>query len=306
MNVFPIFALMALLTLAATLVPTGAVAFGTGIEGGRGKNGQPSRGMGKDDGTRHLDGPAMKSGPQAGLNPEMQRAFMATMAAIESMEARGFFETGLRPAYPEHLKCQTADSFFGVTIRGDGSVRSTRFYHGRHGGLDIPAKGIAIIAMADGEVIEKSEGENIGGIKVVVRHSPADTGLDRWIFTEYKHLREPSPLSLHARVRKGEPVGIAGNTGTTGGRAYGPEGHYHLHLTTWYNNTGEYVETPKMLIPVDGYWLDPLAMLRGGPLESAAVRALPESQKQVRFAYMTTDGSVHPEGARVVWPFVCR
>ena len=95
------------------------------------------------------------------------------------MDARGFFETGLRPVYPDNRNYQKADSFFGDTTRGYGSVCSPWFYEGRHGGLDIPAKGIPIIAIVDGEVIEKSagSGNGIGGIKIVLRHTPEDTGL---------------------------------------------------------------------------------------------------------------------------------
>ena len=41
-------------------------------------------------------------------------------------------------------------------------------------------------------------------------------------------------------MRQGDVVGVAWNTGTTIGKAYGPSGHYHLHLTAWHNATGDY------------------------------------------------------------------
>ncbi|MFH2058172.1 MAG: M23 family metallopeptidase [Pseudomonadota bacterium] len=240
------------------------------------------------------------------IDPEVAGAFFAMKADIKAMKKRGFIETGLRPVYPDSLDCKTANSYFGSTKRGDGSFRSSRFYNGYHGGFDIPAKGENIIAMADGEVVEKSEGANIGGIKVVLRHSPEDTGLGVWTFTEYKHLKEPSLFNLHERVRMGDVIGIAWNTGTSGGKAYGPSGHYHLHLSAWYNNTGEYKIHPKMLIPVDGYWADPLALMRGIPLESWKIKNLPDDAKDVTFAYKTEDGAIHPENAKLIWPFVCR
>lgn len=243
---------------------------------------------------------------QAVGNPEVRDAFLPMRATEEAMTARGFFETGLRPVYPDGLDCGTADSFFGVTTRGDGSTRSKRFYLGYHGGLDIPAKGIEILAVADGEVIEKSEGDNIGGTKVILRHSPEDTGFPHWTFTEYKHLKDPSPLAVGTKVTMGTPVGIAWNTGTTGGKAYGPVGHYHLHMSAWYNEDGEFKITPMMVIPKDGYWLDPLAMMRGGPLASADANALGEDEKRVRFAYKTSDGQIHPSGAKIIWPFACQ
>lgn len=269
-----------------------ASAFGDGKRGKMGMKGGMKGGM--------------AGGAPSGLRDGMRAAFLARSATVDAMESRGFLETGLRPVYPDGLHCGTANSFFADTRRGDGSNRSMKYYKGRHGGLDIPAKGIDIIAMADGEVVEKATGDAIGGIKVVLRHSPQDTGLNVWTFTEYKHLKDESPLALGARVRQGTPVGIAGNTGTTGGRAYGAAGHYHLHLTTWYNATGDFKDTKFMLVPSDGYWLDPLAMMRGGPLASAHARDLATPEKQVRFAYRTADGTVHPAGAKVIWPFVCR
>ncbi|MBC8337462.1 MAG: M23 family metallopeptidase [Alphaproteobacteria bacterium] len=275
--------------------------------GGGGRGGMGGGKMGGKIGKMGGDNSDSGSDSNApGLDPEMMDAFMAMRATNDAMDARGLFETGLRPVYPDGLNCQTGDSFFGSGLRGDGSNRSERYYGGRHGGFDIPARGIDIIAMADGEVIVKSVGDNIGGIKVVLRHAPEDTGLDQWTFTEYKHLKEPSPLDIGAKVRKGTPVGIAWNTGTTGGRAYGPGGHYHLHLSAWYNANGKFKKTPKMTIPRDGHWLDPLAMMRGGPLASSEARDLADEDKQVRFAYQTADGAVHPEGAKIIWPFVCR
>lgn len=271
---------------------------------GDGKRGMMGKGGGKFGGKKgRMRGQTMQenAAPATGL----KGAFMAMQANESDMDARGFIKTGLRPAYPDGLNCLTANSFLGSTTRGDGSTRSHRFYKGRHGGLDIPAKGVDIIAMADGEVVEKSEGENIAGIRVIVRHAPEDTGLPLWTFTEYKHLKEPSPQALHARVKRGDVLGVAWNTGTTGGRAYGPEGHYHLHLSAWYNATGEYKITPKMLLPIDGYWLDPLAMMRGGPLVSSKARDLADADKNVRFAYQKSDGSVVPPSAKIIWPFVC-
>jgi hypothetical protein len=98
-------------------------------------------------------GGGSKGSGAPGLNPEVRDAFFAMRATTEAMDARGLFETGLQPVYPDGMNCQTGDSFFGADTRGDGSERSDRFYQSRHGGFDIPAKGIDIIAMADGEVI---------------------------------------------------------------------------------------------------------------------------------------------------------
>lgn len=299
----PVAIVAALLAVVALSLPTPGAAFGGGDGARKGMKGKMGGNIGGMKGQGGSGGP----GAADVLAPEMREAFLAMQATDEAMDAHGLFATGLRPVYPDGLECRKLTSHFGVSTRSDGSRRSRRYYNGRHGGSDFPAKGIAIIAMADGEVVEKSTGGNIGGIKVVLRHAPQDTGLTVWTFTEYKHLKEESPLLMGARVAKGTPVGIAWNTGTTGGRAYGPEGFHHLHLTAWYNATGAYTETKMMLVPNDGYWMDPLALMRGkGPVDSAALKALDAAEKQVRFAYRTADGVDHPPDAKVIWPFVCR
>jgi len=239
------------------------------------------------------------------LIDQVKGAFMARRANLVDMKARGFMETGLRPVYPTGLNCQIADSLFASGTRGNGTQRSNMFFQGYHGGMDIPGKGIDILAMADGEVIAKNIGDNIGGIKIVLRHSPQNTGLNVWAFTEYKHMKEPSDRPLNSIVRMGDVLGVAWNTGTTGGKAYGISGNYGLHVSTWYNDTGDYKSTPRLLIPKQGFWMDPLAMLRGLPVNSEDVKNLNDDQKQFPLSYKTADGNIVPENAKVIWPFAC-
>ena len=239
------------------------------------------------------------------LAPDMIGAFFPQRADVEAMRRRGFFATGLRPLYPADAKCLEANSFFADTTRGDGSARATLFYAGYHGGLDIPApEGTPIIAVADGTVVHKGEGGGIGGIGIVLRHAPQDTGFPVWVYTEYKHLREMPDLDLGRQVRMGEVIARAGKTGTVGTRAYGTAGHSHLHLTAWYG-AGDKYRPGRMLIPLDGYWMDPLALFRGPPAASGEIEKLPGHAKKVPLPYKGTDGRVVPEGARTVWPFVC-
>lgn len=42
------------------------------------------------------------------------------------------------------------------------------------------------------------------------------------------------------------------------------------------------------------------------PLDSAAMKALPESEKSVPIAVMYEDGEVTPAAAKFVWPYMCR
>ena len=237
---------------------------------------------------------------------ELGSAFMPSKAEPKAMRARGFFATGLKPVYPEEVVCPKADSAFAARTRGDGSRRSSKYYHGYHGGMDIPVpEGTPIRAVAWGEVVHKSVGQGgIGGIAVVLRHAPEDTGLPVWLFTEYKHLKEmPPDLRKKQIVGMGEVIALAGRTGTIGGH-YGPAGHSHLHLTAFYNLDGEF-RAGRMLIPLDGYWMDPLAMYKGPPLDSGAIKDLPGQDKAVAIPFMDSQGRVSPEDTLLIWPFSC-
>ena len=241
---------------------------------------------------------------ESGLSPDMIGAFAPMRSDLESMRARGFLATGLKPVYPDAFACPTVNSFFADATRGDGSARNRRFYQGYHGGMDIPApEGTPIMAVADGTVVSKAVGESIGGIGMVLQHSPEDTGLAVWTYTEYKHLQAFPKLELGQKVRMGDAIAKAGLSGTTGGH-FGPRGHSHLHVTAWYSNGNDY-RSQRMFAPVEGYWMDPLALFRKPPLESASLRDLPDEQKKTQIAYKTADGRIVPQGSKVVWPFAC-
>jgi len=231
--------------------------------------------------------------------------FSPMRASFSGMKERGFFATGLQVQYPGNADCPKADSLFADTTRGDGSSRSDRFFNGYHGGIDIPvAEGTPILAIADGMVVHKKEGANIGGIGMILQHTPQDTGTDYWIYSEYKHLVKLPDMEIGQRVNRGQQIALAGKSGTIGGY-YGDEGHSHLHLTTWFSADDKY-STGKLFFPPNGYWADPLAIFKQGPIDSGKVRELPDDQKKVAIPYKTTSGEVFPAGSKLVWPFVCR
>jgi murein DD-endopeptidase MepM/ murein hydrolase activator NlpD len=275
-------------------------------------NAQAFGGMGGKMGSK-MEGAKGKPAPEAQENaaeeksepnPEVVGAFMPTKANRVDMRKRGFFETGLKPVYPDGVKCPVITSFFSDPKRTDGSIRSPRYYQGLHSGVDIPMpEGTPVVAMADGTVVSKTEGENIGGIGIVVKHSPEDTGLPYYTFTEYKHFVKLPDFPIGHRVHMGEEIGQAGISGTTGGH-FGEEGLSHLHWSAWFNESGEYKDG-RMFVPTDGRWADPLALLRGLPIDSASVKNLPDEQKQVVLPYKDSKGQIKPAGTKVIWPFVC-
>lgn len=239
-----------------------------------------------------------------GVDPALAAAFAPMHATPDLLTRRGFFETGLKPVYPSEAKCPAVTSPFASRTRSDGSRRAPRFFGGLHGGMDIPADdGTPVLAMASGTVVHATRGQGIGGIGMVIQHSPDDTGLQAWIYTEYKHLRSMPPFAVGDKVKRGQTIADVGDTGTTGGH-YGEEGFTHLHLSAFMSPQSGYV-SDRLFVPLDGHWLDPLAIFKGPPLASSEIAALPAAQKSVRFGYQTTSGKTVPADAKVIWPLPC-
>ena len=288
---------MAIVVFAALFL-VGALVADAGPRGKKGKMGKTKQSVAAGQ---------MEAATGEGVEPDsdLATAFIPLKAEGKAIRARGFFATGLKPVYPEDAVCPKEDSAFAARTRGDGSRRSRKYYTGYHGGIDIPVpEGTPIRAVARGEVLHKSAGQGgIGGIAVVLRHAPEDTRLPVWLFTEYKHLKKMPDLRKKQIVEMGEVIGLAGRTGTMGGY-YGAAGHSHLHLSAFYNRDGEF-RAGRMLIPMDGYWMDPLAMYKGPPLDSGAIEELPGEAKAVAIPFMDNQGRVNPEGTLLIRPFAC-
>lgn len=240
------------------------------------------------------------------VSPEHAAAFYPMKGKLDAMEQYGFLATGLTAVYPDDYACPPARSAFASASRSDGSQRSAKFFQGLHGGMDIPQPGgTPLIALADGEVVVKheGEGEGIGGLGIWLRLAPEDTGLSKYVFVEYKHLAKMPDFEVGTRVKMGQVIGETGNTGTQDGY-YGANGFYHLHMTAYWSDTPDFIFT-RTLVPTHGQWLDPLALMRGEPLDSHAARDLPDVGKKVRIPFKTADGKVIPDNARIIWPYIC-
>jgi hypothetical protein len=254
-----------------------------------------------------LSAPASPTEPDRDAVREITfKYFHPVKSSLEDLRSRGLEPTGLRPVYPANTDCPRANSFFADRTRGDGSARNPRFFHGYHGGLDIPAPaGTPILAIADGVVVSKKaeSADGIGGIELALQHAPADTGLPVWLYSKYKHLKEMPPLEVGARVQRGQPIALTGSSGT-GGRHYGA-GHPHLHLDTFMSPDDRYASR-VFLVPIEGRWIDPLAVFRGEPLDTPSVRSLPDEARKVVIPYTTEGGTVVPDKSRLVWPYACK
>lgn len=231
----------------------------------------------------------------------MGRGFRCTMKpAIR----RGLFETGLRPSFPKYADCLNIDEQWAIPYTWK---RKREAYHG---GIDIPAPwDTPIIAVADGMVIGKFSGKtNPRGIEIVLRHSPSDTGLPVWIFTQYTHFSAMPKQKLGQRVQLGEILGPTGNTGIsvkTGQQS--DRRRPAIHFGVFFNRTGKYAALRRKIIPVNGHWMDPNALFRKtGPFDSTSLKSLPENLKKTPISVLFNNGKTLPSNAKVVWPYRCQ
>jgi hypothetical protein len=222
---------------------------------------------------------------------------------IQEAVKRGLFETGLSPRFPEQVKCPEIDETYAKSYT---HKRPREMYHG---GIDIPAPdGTPIIAAMGGEVVAVYDGKGSPrGIEVVIRHTPEDSGLPLWIYTQYTHFSEMLPLTVGKRIHMGDVLGPTGNTGIspfTGIQS--KKRRPALHFGAFYSTKSEYADFGDRIIPVNGHWMDPLSLYRGKlPIDSTSLKALPEEEKKVSVSVMLENGIIIHSGAKALWPYVC-
>ncbi len=215
----------------------------------------------------------------------------------------GMLATGMGPRFPANAKCPGIDDYWAL----DYSFKRNRTSY--HGGIDIPARwGAPIIAAADGSVVAIYNGEeSVRGIELVLRHSPRDTGLPFWTYTQYAHLDRMPDLRIAQRVRKGQIIGPTGNSGVSGKkRARISSRRPAIHFAVYYSKNRHYMDTGKVIIPANGRWMDPIAFYRQKqPFDSRSARMLADSEKDVAVPVMFGDGTYLPSNTKLVWPYIC-
>ena len=242
----------------------------------------------------------------------------ATVPAAQSKEARfggpvkrldyEVKATGLAPVFPERYACEPIASGWGSPGRFDDSTRRQDRNGGLHGGLDISMKeGTPLLAVAAGKVIAKGEGGALEGIYLWMQHAPEDTGLPYRAITKYQHLSELPKLNVGDRVAAGQVVARSGMTGTVG-RAFGPAGYAHLHVSMFVAPVTESPGQDKSISPVppkDGKLSDPMLLFLPAGAEYEKAAEFPEAAKRVPVAVVDRNGLIHPAGSKVVWPVYC-
>ncbi|MBF0269024.1 MAG: M23 family metallopeptidase [Alphaproteobacteria bacterium] len=218
--------------------------------------------------------------------------------------SRGLFATGLTPVFPQGVSCSAIASPFGSPTRYDGSPRKNEF-GGLHNGMDITLEtGTPLLAVADGEVAHVGTAGRLVGNFIWIRFAPEATGLSAYIFAKYQHLDVPAVLQPGDKVVRGQTVGLAGNTGTTGGH-YGAQGYTHLHINLLASPGPAFTVLGPMLRPEVIAYLDPMGLYGPGLANNHALAGLPEDQKRLPVSVMTSRGQRVDNGSKPIWPVAC-
>jgi len=219
---------------------------------------------------------------------------------VAIQKERGVIETGLSPDFLKGANCPEIDSeqwaIDYAYKRGKAAL---------HKGIDIPQpRGTPIRAVADGLVVGRFMNDgNKKGIEVMLRHTPAQTGMAFWTYSQYTHLQKMSPLPIGAAVKMGDEIGATSNTGKMGKRARRDA----LHFAVLYSSHLEWSHDGVVVTPKDGRFMDPNAFYRlSPPYDSPSMVQLPASEKKIPTPYMKPDDTFEPPHTKRIWPYVCR
>lgn len=215
----------------------------------------------------------------------------------------GLFETGIGPVFPNGAFCHGIDEIFAMEY-------TAKTGKGMHGGIDLPTDfGTPILAVASGTIVAKFDPEiNARGKTVVLRHSPADTGLPFWVFTEYAHLDAMPEQEVGQRVRMGEVLGPTGNSGISKKNRSGiSRRRPGVHFAVYYSDSPRFIEVPNYIVPQNARWMDSTALYRKAPpYDSQSLKALPDAEKDIPVPVMYLDGTTEPAGTKLIWPYACK
>jgi hypothetical protein len=217
---------------------------------------------------------------------------------VRVQKERGGIQTGTYPKFIDEGKCPTIDSEkWAIDYshkRGGAAI---------HKGVDIPQpKGTPVLAVSSGTVIGKFMNKhNRKGIEVVLRHTPEDTGLPFYTYTQYTHLLEMSPLPIGASVKMGDEIAKIWNTGKMGKKIR----RTALHFAVMYSESPDWTNDGTIVVPQDSYWMDPVFFYsNSGPYDSMSVKKV--ADKAISIPYINRGGTVAPSETKRIWPFACK
>ena len=172
-----------------------------------------------------------------------------------------------------------------------------------HGGLDISLpEGTPVLAIAAGKVIAKGAGGMLEGNYLWMQHAPEDTGLAYRAVVKFQHLSELPSLNVGDRVAAGQIVASSGLTGTMG-RAFGPAGYPHLHISMFVAAVAE--PSTAAVPPRDGRLSDPMLLFLPADADYANAAEFSAAAKRVAVAAADRSGRIQSAGGKAVWPVYC-
>ena len=238
--------------------------------------------------------------------------------AIQDAIDLGMRPTGSQPIFDSRFKCRMIDEGWAI------DYSSKRGREAMHGGVDIPApRGTPIYAVADGTVVAMFDNlQTAVGIRIFLQHSPEQTGKTFWVYSEYAHLLELPPLTIGQAVKRGDEVGRTSNSGISGAEAHARAGGAStkarsrdvnrrdaVHFSIMYSDTADYAILPingGFLVPVNGRWMDPVAIYRATPpYDSDSLAGLPDNKKLVSIPFIDASGVLYPDNSKLIWPYSC-
>lgn len=215
----------------------------------------------------------------------------------------GLMPTGLTPVFPIGLSCPGIDESFALPYEDKTGK-------GNHGGIDIPVEfGTPILAAADGTVVLVVENQHqMRGMAITLRHSPQDTGLPFWTYTEYAHLQSLPSHQVGQRVGKGEIIALTGNSGVRpsqqGTQTFRRPG---IHFAVYYTQSRRFAVRDDYVVPEKPQWMDPMALYRAQtPYASQELAQLADADKDISIPVMLLDGRLVPQSTPTIWPYACR
>ena len=118
--------------------------------------------------------------------------------------------------------------------------------------------GTPMLAAADGTVVSISnDSRSYRGIEVILRHTPEETGLPVWTYTQYAHLDTAPKVNVGDRVKLGQDLGPTGNSGFSNGRKVRRPA---IHFAAWYSDKPGFFTNGRGIAPVDGWWMVTVAV----------------------------------------------
>ena len=201
-------------------------------------------------------------------------AFLVAVSTLTAGCASGPSNSGtLMPVYPTRAACPEIANLYGIPDNSPG---------GHHRGIDIFLKsGMPIRAISDGTVIDFHEGE-FEGFDLYIQRSFNDKISGHFLFFQYRHLQEKSPIKKGDLVKKGQLIGYVGPHSERD----------RLHLGIILSPTGAYFHNDRGKMRVRGRFVDPSSIF-------------PSANGKSTISYLTNNGSLYPSDANVIWPVVC-